>query len=77
MIERAIVVGNGKEIKLKDFPMGQEIIGSSIESLEELEKKHVQKILRKYNWNITRTAKALNVDRVTLYNKIRKFGLKQ
>lgn len=76
MIERAIVVGNGKEIKLKDFPMGQEIIGNSVESLEELERKHVEKILRKYNWNISRTAKALNVDRVTLYNKIRKFGLK-
>ena len=30
-----------------------------------------------YNWNITRSAKALKVDRVTLYNKIKKFNLKQ
>jgi DNA-binding NtrC family response regulator len=77
MIERAIVVGNGKVIRLKDLPMGREMISSSIESLEELEKKHVSKILDKYSWNISRSAKALNVDRATLYNKIRKYNLKQ
>jgi len=77
MIERAIVVGNGKEIRLKDLPMGSEMMSSSVESLGELERKHIEKILKKYNWNISRTAKALNVDRVTLYNKIKKFGLKK
>ncbi len=76
MIERAIVVGNGKEIRLKDLPMGKEAIISSIESLDELEKRHIQQILKKYNWNVSRSAKALVVDRVTLYNKIKKYGLK-
>jgi len=77
MIERAIVIGNGKEIKLKDLPMGKEAISSSVESLEELEKRHIEEILIKYSWNVSRSARALNVDRVTLYNKIRKYGLKQ
>ncbi len=77
MIERAIVIGNGKEIKLKDLPMGKAAISSSVESLEELEKRHIELILKKYEWNISRTARALNVDRVTLYNKIRKYDLKQ
>ncbi|MDX9902483.1 MAG: sigma-54 dependent transcriptional regulator [Bacteroidales bacterium] len=77
MIERAIVIGNGKEIKLKDLPMGKEAISSSVESLEELEKRHIEEILIKYGWNVSRSARALNVDRVTLYNKIRKYGLKQ
>jgi DNA-binding NtrC family response regulator len=77
MIERAIVIGNGKEIRLKDLPMGKEMISSSIESLEDLEKKHILKILEKYSWNISRTARALHVDRATLYNKIRKYKLKQ
>ncbi|MFN8255651.1 MAG: sigma-54 dependent transcriptional regulator [Bacteroidales bacterium] len=76
MIERAIVVGNGREIKLKDLPIEKDIPTSGIESLDELEKKHILQILKKYNWNISRTAKALNVDRVTLYNKIKKHGLK-
>jgi len=77
MIERAIVVGNGKEIKLRDLPMGREAINSSVESLDELEKRHVEMILNKYAWNVSRSAKALNVDRVTLYNKIKKYNLKQ
>ncbi len=76
MIERAIVVGNGKKISLKDLPLERTIISNSIESLDELEKAHILQILNKYGWNISRTAKALKVDRVTLYNKITKYGLK-
>ena len=76
MIERAIVVGNGKKISLKDLPLEKTIMSSSIESLDDLEKTHILQILNKYNWNISRAAKALKVDRVTLYNKISKYGLK-
>jgi len=76
MIERAIVVGNGKKITLKDLPLEKSFITSSVESLDELERLHILQILNKYNWNISRTAKALKVDRVTLYNKISKYGLK-
>jgi DNA-binding NtrC family response regulator len=77
MIERAIVVGNGREIKLKDLQLGTNVIESSVESLNDLEKKHILQILAKYDWNVSRSAKALQVDRVTLYNKIRKYGLKE
>lgn len=77
MIERAIVIGNGREIKLKDLPMGKEAATSSVESLDELEKRHIEQILIKYGWNVSRSARALDVDRVTLYNKIRKYDLKQ
>ena len=76
MIERAIVIGNDKEIRLKDLPFEKEVILDSTESLEDLEKKHLLRILLKYDWNISRAARALAVDRVTLYNKIRKYGLK-
>ena len=76
MIERAIVVGNGKKISLKDLPFGKDAIDSSVESLDEFEKTFILQILNKYNWNISRTAQALKVDRVTLYNKIKKYGLK-
>jgi len=75
MIERAIVVGNNKEIRLKDLPLIKDTPVSSIESLDDLEKKHILHMLNKYNWNITQTAKALKVDRVTLYNKIKKHNL--
>ena len=76
MIERAIVIGNGKEIRMKDLPMGKDISYSSAESLDDLERKYILQILNKYDWNITRSARALKVDRVTLYNKIKKYDLK-
>jgi DNA-binding NtrC family response regulator len=76
MIERAIVVGNGKKISLKDLPMGNNLVNNNTESLDDFEKGFIFQILVKYNWNISRAAKALKVDRVTLYNKIRKYGLK-
>ena len=76
MIERAIVVGNGKKISLKDLPLAKDVIDSSIETLEDFEKAFILQILNKYNWNISRTAHALKVDRVTLYSKIKKYELK-
>lgn len=76
MIERAIVVGNGKKISLKDLPLEKTVMSSSLESLDDLERKHIEMILNKYDWNISRAAKALKVDRVTLYNKISKYGFK-
>jgi DNA-binding NtrC family response regulator len=77
MIERAIVVGNGKKISLKDLPLGKTVVNTTVESLDDLEKNHIAQILAKYNWNISVSAKALKVDRVTLYNKIKKYDLNQ
>ena len=76
MIERAIVVGDGKRITLKDLPLEKTIVNSSTESLDDFEKAFILQILQKYSWNISRTAKALKVDRVTLYHKIKKYDLK-
>jgi len=76
MIERAIVIGTGRMIYLKDLPFCKEMIDNSVESLEDFERTFILQILTKYNWNITQTARALKVDRVTLYNKIKKYDLK-
>lgn len=76
MVERAIVIGNGRKITPKDLPIKPEDKEPEYESLDDFEKSFIQKILDKYDWNISRAAKALKVDRVTLYNKIKKYGLK-
>jgi len=77
MIERAIVVGNGKKIALKDLPLEKTmLISNTAESLDDFEKAFILQVLNKYGWNISRTAKALKVDRVTLYHKIKKYDLK-
>jgi DNA-binding NtrC family response regulator len=79
-IERAIVVGKKEVITLEDLPfnVSGEISGNDDEkSLSSNEKKYVLKILKENKWNISRSAEILEIDRVTLYNKINKYGLKK
>jgi DNA-binding NtrC family response regulator len=76
MIERAIVIGSGKNIHLRDLPLEKNDPDIQAESLNEIEKIFIQQVLDKYNWNISRSARALKIDRVTLYNKIKKYDLK-
>ena len=76
MIERAIVVGNEKEIRLKDLPFEKEVTTTAFKSLADMEKQYILQVLNKYDWNISRSAKVIKVDRVTMYNKIKKYNLK-
>ncbi len=78
-IERAMVVGNPPFIRREDLPF-QLITTNGIkptsDSIEEVEKVHILKILNQYNWNISKSAEVLKIDRATLYNKINKYNLK-
>jgi len=78
-IERAMVVGKPPQIKVEDLPfqLANRVKIPSGESLAAVEKAHIQYILEKTGWNITRSAEILDIDRVTLYNKIQKYGLKK
>jgi transcriptional regulator of acetoin/glycerol metabolism len=42
-----------------------------------MEKRHIEKMLSRHNWNIARTARLLNIDRTTLHKKIKKLGLER
>ena len=48
-----------------------------VDSLTAAEKKHIEYVLTKNNWNISRAARELDIDRQTLYNKIEKYGIKK
>lgn len=79
-IERAlVVVGKKNRIEPEDLnlPHPSKVEPREISSLEELEKAHIQRTLDQNNWNITRSAEILKIDRVTLYNKIKKYNLKR
>ncbi len=77
-IERAMVVGKPPEIIPADLPFHLEMNSDeNSDSLEEVEKNHIKKVLKKYDWNISKAAAALEIDRVTLYNKIKKYGLQK
>lgn len=75
LIERAIVIGKGESIRLKDLPFDRNPENPTWESIEEMEHYHIESILDKYNWNISKSAKALGVDRATLYSKIKKYNI--
>ncbi len=45
-------------------------------SIDTMEKFHIIKVLNEHKWNISRSAQKLKIDRVTLYNKIKKYGLR-
>jgi DNA-binding NtrC family response regulator len=78
-IERAVVVCAGSEVSTGDLPIqmvrANHVAGDS--SLESVERAHVLNVLERNSWNITRSAKVLGVDRVTLYNKIKKYQLRK
>ena len=77
-IERAVVIGKGDEILLEHLPFNSTIIEEpESKKLSAIEKRHIIKILLENNWNISRCADILDIDRVTLYNKIDKYELKK
>jgi len=81
IIERAVVVCKGNEITPEDMPEILRIKDRDTETnpktLDDSEKNHIENILAKNNWNISKSAKELGIDRVTLYNKIKKYQLKK
>ncbi|HOQ46628.1 MAG TPA: sigma-54 dependent transcriptional regulator [Bryobacteraceae bacterium] len=79
-IERAIVTCSGSELGEKDFaflkrddrtpwplPAGM--------TLEEMEKQAIAAALERHRGNIKETAAALGIDRSTLYDKIKRYGI--
>jgi transcriptional regulator with PAS, ATPase and Fis domain len=78
-IERALVIGREPEVQATDFPL-QLNAGQAPPtglSLEDIERAHILQVLESCDWNQTRAAKILKIDRVTLYNKIKKYGFKK
>ncbi len=76
VIERALVIGRSNEITIDDLPFSQNAPAAALpKALKQMEKVHIENILKENNWNISRTARDLSIDRQTLYNKIEKYGI--
>jgi DNA-binding NtrC family response regulator len=75
-IERAVVVGKSKNIQPEDLPISQEPQFSGRGSLQEMEKAHILHVLKQNDWNISRSAKVLGIDRSTLYKKLSRYNLR-
>ncbi|MBW2597243.1 MAG: sigma-54-dependent Fis family transcriptional regulator [Deltaproteobacteria bacterium] len=78
VIERAVVIARGrmvgaKELTFLNTPSAECQLGTL--TLRELEISHVRAALEACNWNISRAAKQLGIDRSTLNRKIKRYHL--
>jgi len=89
IIERAIIFAEDEYINVEDLNLPatssrkltaiEDDNGKSEEilSIEEMEKRHIAKVLRHNRWDRTRTASILGISPKTLYTKIKKYEIKQ
>jgi DNA-binding NtrC family response regulator len=79
VIERAIVIAQGPEVKIDHLPFCnvEATPTEDLQSLQEVERLHIEKMLQRNDWNIAKTARLLNIDRSTLHKKIKKFDLER
>lgn len=74
-VERAMVVAVEPELREQDFILkprnGDKTEGKT---LEDIEKVHILRVLEDCAGNQTRAAEVLDIDRVTLHNKLKKYG---
>ncbi len=86
VIERAVLLSKGTRIGTDDLPQTlvmQSRVASSQghaqmglkEALAEPEKAAIRTALEANNWNRQNTAKALQINRTTLYKKMKRYGL--
>jgi DNA-binding NtrC family response regulator len=78
-IERAVVVGKGRRIFPENLPIfrPEHVASASNNTLSEVEKAHISSILSENQWNVSRSAEVLGIDRSTLYNKIKRYRLEK
>ena len=81
VIEQAVVSRHGEIIRAEDLSIvpveGEDRPAAAAWSLAEVERDHVARVLEDAEWNITRAARLLDVDRKTVYHKIKQFGLRK
>ncbi|OGG44031.1 MAG: Fis family transcriptional regulator [Candidatus Handelsmanbacteria bacterium RIFCSPLOWO2_12_FULL_64_10] len=79
-VERAVVVGSGPGLRPEDLPFRaapKAETDLAPRSLSAAERTHIARVLQETGWNISQAARLLEIDRVTLYNKIKKYGLER
>ena len=84
-IERALLLETTDRLQVSSLPPQLSVLvpsptdpedpAHSPLSLQEAERRAVVHALEALDWNITKTAQTLNINRVTLYRKLRKYNL--
>jgi len=84
VLERGAVVAQGDVIKSADLGLAPAPAKAASANppgepptLEDVERRHISEVLAHTAGNVSQAARLLGIDRVTLYNKIKKFGLRR
>ena len=83
VIERAVTLENGGTIRAEDLPESIRNLSietyrhtpSAIPTLDEQEKHYIQWVLEKSGGNKTKAAKIMGIDRVSLWRKLKRYGM--
>jgi DNA-binding NtrC family response regulator len=74
-VERAMVVGQEPELNEQDFIFKQSNVSTSGgKTLDEMERAHILQVVEECGGNQSHAAEVLDIDRVTLYHKLKKYG---
>ena len=84
IIERAVLLSNGSTLPaehlLLNYNLSKNSKSESVDgdkSIAAVEKLHIAEILKETSWRMTKASKILGINRTTLYNKIKQYGMKQ
>jgi DNA-binding NtrC family response regulator len=74
-VERAMVVGQEPELQERDFIFKTPTTANGVgKKLEDMEKAHILRVVEECGGNQSHAAEILDIDRVTLYHKLKKYG---
>jgi DNA-binding NtrC family response regulator len=80
VIEHAIIVAKQDKILPKDLPqylLQKPLAVQELTTLQDYEKNLILRTLQQTNWNKHKAAKRLNINRSTLYGKMKRYGLEK
>jgi len=73
-VERAMVVAQEPELKPGDFLLHPRAGAAGVHTLDDVERAHILHVMEECGGNQTRAAGVLDIDRVTLHNKLKRYG---
>jgi two-component system response regulator AtoC len=77
ILERALVIAPGPIVQLSDLELPADAPARTDDTLEAVEKQHIIRVLEQAGGNVSQAARMLDIDRVTLYSKIKKYHLRE
>ncbi len=64
-----------REVTAPPAPNPRSQASEGVKTIEEIEREHLEKMLRHFNYNISTTARALDISRKTMHNKLKKYNI--